>query len=522
MIAKYGHMPSQNRTNGISPPTNGAIEGSDGHWKRKVHSPAKRSELRRTPPEELHDLVCVGFGPASLAIAIALNDTLASSDCPGAPSQLGSNQRPKILFLERQAQFAWHAGMLLPGAKMQISFIKDLATLRNPRSEFTFLNYLHHQKRLVQFSNLGTFFPLRVEYEDYMRWCASSFEEIVDYAHEVSQVVPETTLAGSSKVGSFIVRSRDLRTGELKRHRAKHVVVAVGGKPLIPQPLPQHHPRVIHSSGYSTVVPALLNNRERDYRIAVIGNGQSAAEIFNDLHSKYPSARTTLLIKGGALRPSDDSPFVNEIFDPCRVDDIYQQAPEVRKASIAHNRGTNYGVVCRELLESLYADIYTQRLLNSNEEEWQHRISPYRKVIGVEDIPNSGERVRLHIRNSSGLHEEGGVCCDEWLDVDAILVATGYIRDAHEEMLRPARYLMKGGDKPGKTWSVARNYRVRFDESRVSESAGVWLQGCNESTHGLSDTLLSILSTRGGEIVGSIFGQYTSAEAANGGSHMPS
>jgi L-ornithine N5-oxygenase len=32
------------------------------------------------------------------------------------------------------------------------------------------------------------------------------------------------------------------------------------------------------------------------------------------------------------------------------------------------------------------------------------------------------------------------------------------------------------------------------------------LQGCNESTHGLSDTLLSILATRGGEMVNSIFG----------------
>jgi L-ornithine N5-monooxygenase len=303
-------MPSQNRTNGIPPARNGAVEGSDGHWKREgIRSPARSSRLRRTPPEELHDLVCVGFGPASLAIAIALDDTLASSDSPGTLPQLGSNRRPKVLFLERQAQFAWHAGMQLPGAKMQISFIKDLATLRNPRSEFTFLNYLHHQQRLVQFSNLGTFFPLRIEYEDYMRWCASSFEEVVDYAHEVSQIVPETTLSEPSKVGSFIVRSRDLHTGELKRHRAKHVVVAIGGKPLIPQSLPQHHPRVIHSSTYSTLVPALLNDKERDYHIAVIGNGQSAAEIFNDLHSKYPNARTTLLIKGGALRPSDDSPL---------------------------------------------------------------------------------------------------------------------------------------------------------------------------------------------------------------------
>src|SRR5437016_2865927 len=131
-----------------------------------------RSELRRTPPEELHDLICVGFGPASLAIAVALHDVITGSrsQTKGIPGHLSRDWKPSVLFLERQSQFSWHAGMLLPGARMQISFIKDLATLRDPRSEFTFLNYLHRQHRLVQFCNLGTFLPLRLEYEEYMRW----------------------------------------------------------------------------------------------------------------------------------------------------------------------------------------------------------------------------------------------------------------------------------------------------------------------------------------------------------------
>ncbi|KFZ18580.1 hypothetical protein V501_01136 [Pseudogymnoascus sp. VKM F-4519 (FW-2642)] len=40
---------------------------------------------------------------------------------------------------------------------------------------------------------------------------------------------------------------------------------------------------------------------------------------------------------------------------------------------------------------------------------------------------------------------------------------------------------------------------------KVADTAGVWLQGCNERTHGLSDTLLSILAVRSGELVRSIF-----------------
>ena len=49
-------------------------------------------------------------------------------------------------------------------------------------------------------------------------------------------------------------------------------------------------------------------------RVAVIGGGQSAAEVFHNLHARYPACKTNLIIRGAALKPSDDSPFVNEIF----------------------------------------------------------------------------------------------------------------------------------------------------------------------------------------------------------------
>lgn len=271
-------------------------------------SPPGQSLLRRSQPEELHDLICVGFGPASLAIAVALHDMLSTSATEGALTTMQSKP-PQVAFLERQSQFAWHAGMLLPGATMQISFIKDLATLRNPKSEFTFLNYLHHRRRLVHFSNLGTFLPLRLEYEDYMRWCASWFNDVVSYDQEVLNVTPELSSPGDAMVNSFLIRSKNHRTGEITSYRARHVVIAVGGRPEIPKSLPQNHPRIIHSSSYARVVPMLLKHKDRPFHIAVVGSGQSAAEIFNDLHSSYPNAKTTMLIRGSALRPSDDSPL---------------------------------------------------------------------------------------------------------------------------------------------------------------------------------------------------------------------
>src|SRR5690606_17794622 len=124
--------------------------------------------------------------------------------------------------------FAWHSGMLLPGSRMQISFIKDLASLRNPRSHFTVINYLHLQNRLVTFTNLATFLPLRQEYNDYMPWCAKHFDDQVRYGETVSAVDP-IALDGEA-VSKFKVHSVDA-SGESRMRTAKHVVVAVGGKP---------------------------------------------------------------------------------------------------------------------------------------------------------------------------------------------------------------------------------------------------------------------------------------------------
>ena len=262
-------------------------------------SPSRPSHLRRTSPEEVYDLVCVGFGPASLAIAVALHDYLDSGKLSGPP--------PKVLFLEKQSQFAWHAGMLLPGAKMQISFIKDMASLRDPTSKFTFLNYLHENDRLVEFTNLNTFLPARVEYEDYLRWCASHFNDVVHYDNEVVSVSPTET--ANSPVSKFAVTSRDLKSGATTTYRAKNVIVAVGGQPSIPKSLPSSHPRVVHSSQYAHLVPKILTQRDAPYRVAVVGAGQSAAEIFNNIQTLYPNSQTSLVMRSEFLKPSDDSPL---------------------------------------------------------------------------------------------------------------------------------------------------------------------------------------------------------------------
>lgn len=259
--------------------------------------------LERHNDDEIHDLICVGFGPASLAIAVALQDAVEDGD----PTL--RTHTPKVRFIERQTEFAWHAGMQIPGSKMQITFIKDLATLRNPRSRFTFLNYLYEKSRLVPFTNLGTFLPERLEYEDYMRWCASHFEDLVEYNENVDAITAGETNSETGALQYFEVTSSNRTTGKQYGRRAKHVVIAVGGRPNIPQHLDIAHPRVIHSSEYETNIRDIFPAGSQPKAVAIIGGGQSAAEIFHDVPLLFPKAKSYLVVRDSALRPSDDSPL---------------------------------------------------------------------------------------------------------------------------------------------------------------------------------------------------------------------
>ena len=110
------------------------------------------------------------------------------------------------------------------------------------------------------------------------------------------------------KVTSFNVTARD-RRGDLVTRRARHVVIAVGGRPVIPQNM-QGLEHVAHSSQFATTISNIQQREDgRPLRFAVVGSGQSAAEIFNHLWERFPDSKVQLVMKGASLRPSDDSPL---------------------------------------------------------------------------------------------------------------------------------------------------------------------------------------------------------------------
>ncbi len=256
-----------------------------------------------------------------------------------------------------------------------------------------------------------------------MRWCAGHFEDVVDYGQTVESVDVDEIDDRTGSVKSFRVTSYDEKAGHLRRLRARHVVVAVGGKPSFPKSVDQNNPRIIHSSQYATSIPDLFPTGKHPQSIAVIGSGQSAVEVLHNLPRRFPGCKVRLLIRGAALRPSDDSPFVNEIFNPSRVDDVYSQQPEIRAQDLALDRGTNYGVVRLELLEEIYSTLYSYRVQYKNEDDWPQQILSHREVVGMEECHDSEKSpIRLHIRNSSGEHHAYRKPLDEILDVDLVVV----------------------------------------------------------------------------------------------------
>jgi L-ornithine N5-oxygenase len=168
---------------------------------------------------------------------------------------------------------------------------------------------------------------------------------------------------------------------------------------------------------------------------------------------------------------------VNEIFDPDRVDGIFSQDATARAASLTLDRGTNYGVVRIELLEHLYEKLYMQRMKSHDQSTWRCRIIPNRVVVSAESAPSSAILLRFAKRDLPSNEEI------EELETDYVFAATGYRRNVHEDMLRSVRDLVV--EEQGKM-GVRRDYGVKFQEGKVDDDAGVWLQGCNEGTHGVS------------------------------------
>jgi L-ornithine N5-oxygenase len=410
------------------------------------------------------DVVGIGFGPSNLAMAIAVTEHNAAA--AGRPVA--------ARFLERQPGFGWHRGMLLDDATMQVSFLKDLVTLRNPTSEFTFLKYLHSRGRLIDFINHKSLFPLRVEFHDYFSWAAEQVAGLVTYDSEVVGV----RVVDGGRALEVVSRTG----GELTTHRARNVVIGTGLRPRLPEGVVPSG-RVWHTSELLHRLGELRGTHPR--RFVVVGAGQSAAEAVACLHSEFPGAEVHAVFSRYGYSPADDSSFANRIFDPAAVDEYYSAPPEVKRQLMAYHGNTNYSVVDIDLIDDLYRRAYQEKVLG------RQRLRMV-NVSRVTKVDESADRVTAFVRSLV----TGEVTP---LDADVVVFATGYHQADPYAILGEAAALCRTDDE-GRPL-VARDYRVVTDPAL---SCGVYLQGGTEHTHGITSALLSNTAVRVGEILDSV------------------
>ena len=416
----------------------------------------------------MHDVLGIGFGPSNLSLAIAIDER----------NRAGSGESPiNAVFVEQQARFGWHRGMLIDDATMQVSFLKDLVTMRNPTSAYSFVAYLHDQGRLVDFMNHKTLFPLRIEFHDYLEWAARQMSHVVSYGNPVVDVEPVTE-DGDVWAFDVTIGGRDPVV-----RRTRNVVIAAGLELRMPPGI-ERSPRVWHNRDFLRNVEALDGGPE-PRRFVVIGAGQSAAEVTGYLHRTFPRTEVCAVFARYGYSPADDSPFANRIFDPDAVDMYFGAPAEVKRMLLDYHRNTNYSVVDPELIEDLYRRCYREKVSGRK----RLRILQARKLLGVVE-GEDGVVTRLESLATGERIE---------LESDAVVFATGYRPMCPLAVLGRA-HATCALDGDGMV-CVERDYRAR---AACRMTAGIYLQGPTEHTHGIGSTLLSNTAVRAGEILASI------------------
>ncbi len=405
------------------------------------------------------ELLAIGAGPANLALAVAVEEL--------APPELASS----TLVIEQHENVVWQRGMMLPWTQSQVSFLKDLVTLRNPRSAFSFVNYLHSVGRLNDFVNMASFLPFRLEISDYLQWVADSLTKVrVDYGRRCERVEPLRSSGG--EVTGWLVHLADGST-----IGASNLVIGIGREARIPEvfhDLPRE--RFVHSTEYSWRTADL--DPESPHRIVVVGAAQSAAEMLWESHQRLPKAECAMVIRSVGLEYYQTSKFTNELYFPSFTDEFFSAAPEARRHVLHEMRQTNYAGVTPGMLDGLYRQMYLERLTGTQ------RL----RMITMVDVTGArmeGDDVMLTLTNQMGR-------VTEELSCDLVLLGTGF------EPAMPTIIRNLAAEVGVAEIAVSRAYRML---TPPAVTAGCYLQGTNEGSHGIADSLMSVLAIRAGEIV---------------------
>jgi L-ornithine N5-oxygenase len=417
--------------------------------------------------ERCYDVVGVGFGPANIALAIALEE---------------SGFAGSVLMLEKNDRAQWFPDMLLDGSDIQNAPSRDLITPCNPRSRYSFLNYLFEHGRLLEHLNLGIEFPLRREYAEYISWVASLLARWVEYGVTVDSISCVSTDAG---------RMYRIGTRDGGSYLARSVVVATGRTANIPTAFQSHlGVQAFHLSNYLSRIHELQRERVVNH-VCVVGGSQSAAEIMLDLAGKLPTAIISNVMRKPGYRLKDTSPFSERAFLPEFIDYYYECDARGKARLDDALQATNYSSVDGDIIKRLYLLMYEDRLGKT------HRLQSFTNHE-VLDCTREGTSLTMTIRETNTAEVR------YLRSIDAVVLATGFKNLGameHQERYPPvlSGIIRELRCNQSGVLHVDRDYRLRPKDAATSLPP-LYLNGLCESSHGLGDagsfSLLSIRAAR--------------------------
>ncbi|WP_100444078.1 lysine N(6)-hydroxylase/L-ornithine N(5)-oxygenase family protein [Glycomyces xiaoerkulensis] len=413
-----------------------------------------RRPHRAPPPGGHYSVVGIGAGPANLSVAALLYED------GGLPN----------LFVDRKERFSWHDDQLISGATLQVSVFKDLVSMTDPTSPFSFTAYLNQQGRMYHFLNAQFAAVPRGEFRNYLSWAAETNENVV-FGEGVREVDFD---------GVFRIRT------DAREVTADNIVIGVGTLPWLPDFVAPHlgadH---FHVSRHLRHAAGLAGKT-----VAVVGGGQSGAEAFLDLVSRPAVERPSSVIwiaKRRNFFPIDDSAFTNDLFMPEYSDYFHRLPRDIRSEIIASHILTSDGI-SEDTLRSIYQQLYHLRFIDDGDHPFG--LYPNRTVEDLQRLPSG--RWELVVSHNDEADSQSMV-------VDAAVWATGF-RPAPKDFLEPLlpRMQSEGGE-----------LKVDDDFAAVWDGPAdrrIFLQNAARAQRGLPDVNLSLNAWRAQRIVNRLRG----------------
>jgi len=402
------------------------------------------------------DLAGIGIGPFNMSVA----------------AHLDSLPEVKAAFFDRRPTFNWHPGLMLPGAELQNSYLKDLVTAANPTSPWSFMAYLVRHKRFYKFLNCEFDAVYRKETAAYFKWVASSLPSL-NFGHEAEQV--------SFEKDRFTVRFANGSSVQ-----ARSLSVGVGTTPSVPDcAAPWLSDTCFHASEI-----VFRKNALRGKKVAIIGGGQSGCEVFLDLINGAVDDQDRVLwfSRRPNFEPLDASAFTNEYFTPEYSDRFHPLPAALKTLKLAQQKLASDGASPSTLL-AIYRRLYELTYLDGCQADL--RLMPNREVVAIE---RQGNSYALTVRNHF----------DEQLatyHVEAIVLATGYATrtPACLDGLK-GRMQFEGPDR----YALNADYSVIWDGPASNR---IYAVNASRHSHGIADPQMSIAAWRGATIVNSLLGR---------------